>query len=130
VCEQFLLFRGIVYPKWARQRVDDNNNTETQQSMQNTNKFKFQEDATTSDLDTSTKPVRQRYKWNIQCFAYSYSKHIQHPTCIRLKTRLSSTTSTNIINRETYNQHVQNCSFRVIKEQTKRFKIYPPFELS
>ncbi len=91
MCEQFLQLRGIVYPKWSRKQVNSSN--ENSINKQNISKNEF--------------------KWEIDCYSYSFSKHILKPRIIKLKKE------------NNYNLHVQNCPFKIIKILNEKFKIYP-----
>lgn len=94
LCEMFVSIRGIVYPKWIKRddlAMDRNNN----------------------DLKTSQ-------KWIIEKYVFSYSKHIEVPKKIRIKT--------NFEKQKNYNEHVQNCKFRVCQIPEKPFRLFPPYK--
>ncbi len=55
----------------------------------------------------------RRYKWEIDKYVYTFSKHIESPTTIRLK-KISE-----------YNSHIKNCKYKRIKSSTEKFLVYP-----
>lgn len=91
LCEKFVQHRGIVYPKWSRKKnLIPVNMTE-----------EFDQD------------YFRRYKWEIDKYVYSFSKHVENPTTISLKKSSE------------YNFHIQNCKYKRIKNLTEKFLVYP-----
>lgn len=92
MCEQFLQINGIVYPKWSKvERIDS------------------------KDKNNNSKQDQPR--WQIENFVYSFSKHIEVPPVIKIKTQIDK--------HDQYNNHVQSCPYRVCNRQTEKFKIFP-----
>lgn len=55
--------------------------------------------------------------WKIDCYAYTFSKHIHSPTKIKYKSNLPI---------DAYSKHFQNCPFGKINVIKEKFRIYPP----
>lgn len=70
-------------------------------------------------MDRNNNDVKSAKKWNIEKYVFSYSKHIEVPKKIRLKNHVEMANS--------YNEHVQNCEFRVCKILDKPFRLFPPY---
>jgi hypothetical protein len=59
--------------------------------------------------------------WSIEKFVYTYSKHIECPSRVTLIT--SKIDKNN--KEQSYNQHVQNCPYKVVKRINEKFRIFP-----
>ena len=66
LCEKFLQYRGIVYPKWSKIEVD--------------NSLKHP-----PNIDDEESNIKIKTKWQITAYAYSFSKNIEKPSLIRKK---------------------------------------------
>ena len=92
ICEKhFLHLRGIVYPRWIKRN----------------NKIP---DKIRDSFEEGKDYLKSR--WEIETYAYSFSKQIESPTCCRLKTGMD------------LNLHVQQCPFKRVRELKEKFKIY------
>lgn len=91
ICEKFLLLRGIVYPKWSRKK--NHIPEELSESLDDETRF-------------------SQYRWTIDTYAFSFSKHIQNPTEIKFKQSTEC------------NMHLQTCPYRRVRDIKQKFKIY------
>lgn len=82
--------RGIVYPRWLKKKNE------------------IPEDVRESFEDTNYLENR----WVIGNYVYSFSKHIESPTSIRLKETSE------------FNAHIEGCPFKRVRELKEKFKIY------
>ena len=116
VCEQFLQLRGIVYPKWTKDKVDDGDNSTTQTKSDNISDT--YQDESTDENQQKSKIKKPKCKWRIEGYAYSFSKHVKNPKSIQISTKNA---------KDNFKNHVQNCPFKVTRVITKKFRIFPPF---
>ena len=95
ICEKFLQLRGIVIPKWKKLLTP------------NVNKI--------PNIDGVIK--KNLVNWKIDCYSYTFSKHIVKPTKIRFKSNQPI---------DLYSRHLLACPFGRINKLNEKFRIYPP----
>ncbi|RNA36682.1 hypothetical protein BpHYR1_040853 [Brachionus plicatilis] len=70
-------------------------------------------------MDRNNNDLKSAKKWIIDKYVFSYSKHIEVPKKIKIKNYVDMV--------DNYNQHVQNCEFRVCKKLDHPFRLFPPY---
>lgn len=60
---------------------------------------------------------KKNINWKIDCYAYTFSKHVENPTKIKFK----STSETDL-----FSKHFLTCPYGKINKINEKFRIYPP----